>query len=93
MQAFGLRDGDIITVSKAQTFYISGQVRNPGSYVLTPGITVQQALAVAGGLNERGTNRGIKAKRLVNGKRTEAKLKLEDKIKPDDTIIVGNRLF
>src|SRR5262245_36501261 len=32
--AFVLHDGDIVTVPKAQTFYISGNVRNPGSYVL-----------------------------------------------------------
>ena len=92
-QAFVLRDGDIVTVPKAQTFYISGQVRNPGSYVLSPSMTVQQALAVAGGLNERGTDRGIKANRLVNGKRTEVTLKLEDKVKADDTLVVPNRLF
>jgi len=55
--AFVLHDGDIVTVPKAQTFYISGNVRNPGSYVLQTGETLEQALAVAGGMTERGTPR------------------------------------
>jgi polysaccharide export outer membrane protein len=91
--SFVLRDGDIITVPKAQTFYLSGQVRNPGSYVLQPGETLEQALAVAGGLTDRGSTRGIKANRMINGKQVEVSLKLSDKIKADDTILVPQRLF
>lgn len=91
--AFVLRDGDIITVPKAETFYIAGMIRNPGSYVLQVGETLEQALAVAGGLSERGTTRGIKANRLVNGKQVEVALKLADMIKPGDTITVPSRLF
>ena len=91
--AFVLRDGDIITVPKAETFYISGNIRNPGSYVLQQGETLEQALAVAGGLTERGTTRGIKANRLVNGKVVEVTLKLSDLVKPGDTITVPSRLF
>ena len=59
-----LMDGDIINVPKAQTFYITGQVRNPGHYVLEPGMTVEQAIAVAGGLTERGSDRRIKVARM-----------------------------
>jgi polysaccharide export outer membrane protein len=91
--AFVLRDGDIITVPKAETFYIAGNIRNPGSYVLQIGETLEQALAVAGGLTERGTSRGVKANRLVNGKLVEVTLKLADLVKPGDTINVPSRLF
>jgi polysaccharide biosynthesis/export protein len=88
-----LRDGDIINVPEAQRFYITGQVRNPGFYVLDPGMTVEQALALAGGLSERGSTRGLAATRMVNGKRTDVKLKLEDKVLANDTISVKQRLF
>ena len=80
-----LQDGDIINVPSAQHFYITGMVRNPGTFVLDPGITVQQAIALAGGLNERGSDRRIKVSRLVNGKLTEVGVELEDKIQPGDT--------
>jgi polysaccharide export outer membrane protein len=88
-----LLDGDIINVPVAQRFYISGFVRNPGYYVLDPGMTIDQAIALAGGLNDRGSDRRITAKRLVNGKLTEVSVKLEDKVQPNDTINVPSRFF
>ena len=88
-----LLDGDIINVPQAQRFFMSGKVRNPGSYVLEPGMTVGQAIALAGGLQERGSDRRISVKRIVNGKPTETGIKLDDKILANDEISVGSRLF
>jgi polysaccharide export outer membrane protein len=88
-----LQDGDVIFVPKAQTFFIQGYVRNGGSYVLEPGTTVEQAIALAGGLTERGTNRGIKATRMVNGKSVEVSLNLSDKVQAGDVITIKQRLF
>jgi polysaccharide export outer membrane protein len=88
-----LQDGDVIFVPKAQTFFIQGFVRNGGSYVLEPGTTVEQAIALAGGLTERGTNRGIKATRLVNGKPVEVSLTLSDLVQPADVVTIKQRLF
>jgi polysaccharide export outer membrane protein len=88
-----LRDGDIINVPAAQRFYMDGQVRNPGYYVLDPGMTVQQAIALAGGLTDRGSDRGITATRVVNGKNTEVSVRLEDKVQANDVIRVRQRFF
>lgn len=88
-----LRDGDTIFVPKAQTFYITGQVKNPGSYVLDPGMTVLQAISLAGGLTERGSDRGIKIERIVKGKRLVVEVKLTDTVQPNDTIQVRSRFF
>jgi polysaccharide biosynthesis/export protein len=88
-----LQDGDVIFVPKAQTFFIQGYVRNPGTFVIEPGLTVEQAIALAGGITERGTNRGIKASRMVNGKTTEVDLRLSDKVQPGDVISIKQRLF
>jgi polysaccharide export outer membrane protein len=88
-----LLDGDIINVPVAQRFYISGFVRNPGYYVLDPGMTIDQAMALAGGLNDRGSDRRITVKRLVKGKLTEVSVKLEDKVEANDTINVPSRFF
>ena len=88
-----LLDGDIINVPSAQHFYITGMVRNPGTFVLDPGISIQQAIALAGGLNERGSDRRIKISRIVNGKLTELGVNLEDKIQPGDTITISGRFF
>jgi polysaccharide export outer membrane protein len=88
-----LQDGDIINVPKAQTFFITGQIRNSGSYVLEPGMTVQQAIAMAGGMTERGSDRRINASRLVDGKLTDVGLKMEDRVMPNDVITIGQRFF
>jgi polysaccharide export outer membrane protein len=88
-----LRDGDIVHVPMAQRFYVDGHVRNPGLFVLEPGMTVQQAIALAGGLSERGSDRGIVARRLVNGKMTDVEVKLDDKVQAGDTIVVRQRFF
>ena len=88
-----LQDGDIINVPVAQHFYISGMVRNPGYYVLDPGMTVHQAIALAGGLNERGSDRRINVNRLVNGKLAEVAVNLEDKVQANDTINIPSRFF
>jgi polysaccharide biosynthesis/export protein len=88
-----LADGDIINVPIAQRFYISGFVRNPGYYVLDPGMTIDQAIALAGGLSDRGSDRRISVKRLVNGKLAEVSVNLEDKVHANDTINIPSRFF
>jgi polysaccharide export outer membrane protein len=89
-----LQDGDIINVPKAQTFYIMGAVRNPGSLIYDPGMTVQQAIALAGGLTDRGSDRRIKADRIQpDGKVSEVSLRLEDKVQPNDTVKIATKIF
>jgi polysaccharide export outer membrane protein len=92
-QQFWLHDGDIVTVPKAQSFYIGGEVRNNGPYVWHRGITLAQAVTLAGGLTDRGTLRGATATRVVKGRPIEVKLDQLDKILPDDTIKINKRLF
>jgi polysaccharide export outer membrane protein len=88
-----LQDGDVVNVPVAKRFYIQGFVKNTGSYVLDPGTTVSQAIILAGGLSERGSDGKLKITRTVNGKPVEFKVKLETKVLPDDQITVGARFF
>ena len=88
-----LADGDTVNVPKAQTFIVNGYVRNPGTFVLDGEVTLQKAIAMAGGVNERGAVSRTKVMRLVNGKLEDVKLKMSDLIQPNDTIIVPQRYF
>jgi polysaccharide export outer membrane protein len=88
-----LQDSDTIVVPAADRFYVTGFVRQPGSFVLRPGMSVQQAIAEAGGFTERGSTRGIKIVRQVNGKEIEINVKMSDPVKPNDTIRVRQRLI
>jgi len=44
-----LRQGDVISVSAKEQFFITGEVAKPGQYDLTPGMTLMQAISHAGG--------------------------------------------
>jgi polysaccharide export outer membrane protein len=88
-----LQDGDIVNVPQAKRFYISGFVKNPGYYVLDTGTTVSQAIVLAGGLSDRGSDRRIRVNRVVNGKTVELPIELEDKVQPNDEVKIRARIF
>src|SRR5689334_7987452 len=89
-----LRDGDTVFVPRAQSIYVFGQVKNPGAYGLQQSnTTVLQALALAGGITDRGSTSRIKIVRIVNGEKKELKVKVTDVVQPGDTIVVAERFF
>ncbi len=92
-QNIRLLDGDTIFVPRAESFFLSGHVRTPGSYVLEPGMTVLQALTLAGGISDRGSSRRIKILRVVDGERVEIDVEMDDIVLPGDTIVVPQRFF
>jgi polysaccharide export outer membrane protein len=82
-----VHDGDTIFVPKAQRFYVTGYVHNPGVYVFEANVTVLQAISMAGGLTDLGSNRRV---RIVRANK-EIDVKPGDIVQPDDTIIVPRR--
>lgn len=92
-QNVALRDGDTIFVPRAETIYVFGQVKNPGAYPIQVGTTVLQALSLAGGVSDRGATGRIRIVRLQKGKKLEIRVKLDDVVRPGDTIIVPERFF
>ncbi|MEO8811735.1 MAG: SLBB domain-containing protein, partial [Caulobacteraceae bacterium] len=82
--------GDKIYAPKAEIFYISGQVNAPGSYQLSPDMTVRMAIARGGGINAEGTDKKV----TITRKGVKAKISdLNAKIEPGDIVIIGERLF
>jgi polysaccharide export outer membrane protein len=93
-QNAALRDGDTIFVSRAESVYVFGQVKNPGAYTMQQKNTsVLQALSLAGGVNDRGSTGRIRVVRIVNGEKKELKVKLTDVVRPGDTVIVRDKFF
>jgi polysaccharide export outer membrane protein len=88
-----LQPGDTVYVPKAAQVYVTGAVARPGPYRYQEGITLMQALIGAGGVTDRGSAKRAKVLRIVDGKRLELKLKPEDYILPEDTIVVPERFF
>jgi polysaccharide export outer membrane protein len=87
-----LQDGDTIFVPPADRFYISGEVRNQGNHILEKGMTVGQAIATAGGLTEKGSDRRMKIRRqLAPGKFVLINVKMTDPVLPGDEVIIQKR--
>lgn len=86
--------GDSIYVHRAPVYYIYGEVQRGGSFRVERGMTVQQALAQAGGLTARGTESRLRlTRRGADGKIQEIKPSLRTLIMPDDVVSVGESLF
>lgn len=92
-QNIQLQDGDTIFVPRAETVYVFGQVKNPGSYSIQKDTTVLQALSLAGGVTENGAMNRIEIVRVVEGQTRKIKVKLTDIVQPGDTITVPERWF
>lgn len=89
-----LYDGDTIFVPKAETFFVTGHVRNPGPYLLDADVTVATALSMAGGVTDRGAKGRIRITRLVEGRQIVLKnVSLAEIVKPGDAIEVPQRFF
>jgi polysaccharide export outer membrane protein len=89
-QNIRLQDGDTIFVPKADRVWVVGHVRNAGGIVYEEGMTVFQAVAAAGGITEKGSNR-FSIRRLVNGQMKETDAKAEDVLQPGDQVNVRPR--
>jgi polysaccharide biosynthesis/export protein len=89
-----VENGDIVYVDRAPTFYMYGEVQRPGQLRLERGMTLMQALAQAGGLTGRGTERGIRVHRKdATGAVKVYELKMNDPVERDDVIYVRESLF
>ena len=89
-----VQNNDEIYVELVPFYYVYGYVGKTGEFPLTRPITVQQAIAIAGGLSQLGTDWRLKIKRKSGGGQTvEVPATLDDDVLPNDTIIVNERLF
>ena len=88
-----LKAGDTVYFPKASLVYVMGSVARPGPYRYQEGMTVLQALTLAGGATDRGSAGRTKVVRIVGGKKVERKVKATDLVLPEDTLVVPERFF
>lgn len=92
-QNVALMPNDTVFVSQAPRIYVTGEVRNPGAFFFAPGLSVRQAVSMAGGLTPDGSAGRLRVVRTIDGKSKELKIKLDDPVQPGDTIEVKAKLF
>lgn len=86
--------GDVLYVPIAQSFFIYGQVNQPGMRKIEPNMSVAKALAMSGGLTLRGTQRNIKViRKNAEGVPVKSVIEFTDLIQADDVIFVEESLF
>ncbi len=92
-----LRDPDVsVELTESRPFYIHGEVSRPGAYAFAPGMTMERAVALAGGFTQRADATAFAVDRLDGStslEPTTQRLGLRDAVVPGDTIYVRERLF
>jgi polysaccharide export outer membrane protein len=81
-----------ITITEYRPFYITGQVKKPGSYPYRKGLTVEKAVTLAEGFTERASKNTVT---LVSedDKRHIKTVQLSEPVKPGDVITVSESFF
>lgn len=89
-----VQNGDVIYVERAPVVYIYGEVQRPGAMRLERDMSVMQALATGGGLNLRGTEKGLRVhRRDADGKLQVIQPKMDDLLREGDVVYVRESLF
>ena len=70
-----------------------GEVGAAGQYSYVPGMTVQKAIAAAGGFSPRAYQGNVDVTRDINGKVLTGRVLTSDPLLPGDTVYVRERLF
>jgi len=82
-----------VQVLNYRPFYIIGEVNNPGSYPYVSGMTVLEAVAIAGGFTYRAKESEMTITRGTDESRREAEAVPETQVLPGDVIEVPERFF
>ena len=80
-------------VANFRPFYIIGEINNGGEFPFTDGMSVLNAVAVAGGYSYRADRRKVKITRITNGQEQEIEAGPSSNVMPGDVIRVLERFF
>jgi len=82
-----------ISILQYRMFYVHGEVRRPGGYQYVEGLTVEKAIALAGGLTQRASEGKITMIREKNDNKVGESVKMDIAVSPGDVITVGESIF
>jgi len=94
-----LKSGDVLYIPKLKKVYVLGEVARPGGVPYDEGLTLLQAVSLAGGTTQMAANT-ITVTRKVDGQEKRFKLKLKAimsdtskdlVLEPDDVIVIKRR--
>lgn len=88
-----LIDPDVrVSVAEYREVYINGEVSSPGGYSYKPGLTLDKAIALAGGFSEKASKERVTLTRVINGVSQQFSMRPTDAVLPGDIISVAEYL-
>ena len=82
-----------VEVEAYRPFFILGEVAAPGQYPYVPNMTVESAVAIAGGFTPRAQKTAVDLTRTESAAPVRASVPLGTLLRPGDTIVVAERWF
>lgn len=82
-----------VEVEQFRPFFVLGEVNTSGQFPYVNAMTVQNAVAIAGGYSPRANRAYAEVTRIVNGQVITAAVPPTMPVRPGDTIIVKERYF
>jgi polysaccharide export outer membrane protein len=82
-----------VQVLNYRPFYILGEIGKPGSYPYVSGLTIRQAIAIAGGFTRRARESPLRVIRSGQDSKEAEDATPDDPVLPGDTINVDRRIF
>jgi len=82
-----------VDIQQNRPFFILGEVRNAGQYPYVSGMTVETAVAIAGGYTERASQRTFRITRRINGLVEQIEAPGDYVVKAGDTVYVFERFL
>ena len=82
-----------VSIKEYRSFYLHGEVKQPGGIPYQPGLTLQKAVALAGGFTERASKNKSSVIRASDADQIASTIKLNDPVYPGDVITVHQSFF
>jgi len=82
-----------VQIEAYRPFFILGEVTQPGQYPYVANMSVETAVAIAGGFSPRAFRKTVTLSRLVNGQQLRMTVPVTFPLRPGDTVNVQERWF
>jgi protein involved in polysaccharide export with SLBB domain len=82
-----------VEVESYRPFFILGEVTTPGQYPYVADMTVEKAIAIAGGFAPRAYKSTVELTRSAPGDQSKSEVPLNYPLRPGDTVMVKERWF
>jgi polysaccharide export outer membrane protein len=82
-----------VEVESYRPFFILGEVTTPGQYPYVADMTVEKAIAIAGGFAPRAYKTTVELTRSAPGDQSKSEVPLNYPLRPGDTVMVKERWF